>query len=69
MDKFHGVLGIILILGIAFGVAVQLFAIGIGLNQVFLALPAGRFVDRHGLKKPVGLAVLLAILLISALAS
>ncbi|WP_434088424.1 LysE family translocator, partial [Acinetobacter baumannii] len=28
-----------LVLGIAFGVAVQLFAIGIGLNQVFLALP------------------------------
>ena len=40
----------------AVGLLLALFA----LAQVFLALPAGRFVDRHGLKKPVGLAVLLA---------
>ena len=33
-----------LVLGIAFGVAVQLFAIGIGLNQVFLALPQLQFI-------------------------
>lgn len=33
-----------LILGIAFGVAVQLFAIGIGLNQIFLTLPQLQFI-------------------------
>ncbi len=33
-----------LVLGIAFGVAVQLFAIGIGVNQVFLALPQLQFI-------------------------
>ena len=27
------------------------------LTQVFLSLPAGRFADRHGLKKPVAIAV------------
>lgn len=32
-----------LILGIAFGVALQLLAIGIGLNQVFLAFPQFQF--------------------------
>ena len=37
----------------AVGVLLALFA----LTQVFLALPAGRFADRHGLKRPVGLAV------------
>jgi MFS family permease len=38
------------------GVMVALFAV----SQVFLALPAGRFVDRHGLTRPIGLSVLLA---------
>jgi MFS family permease len=38
------------------GVLLALFA----LTQVFLALPAGRFADRHGLKRPVGLAVIAA---------
>ena len=38
------------------GVLLALFA----LAQVFLALPAGRFADRHGLRRPVGWAVLVA---------
>ncbi|HSV44668.1 MAG TPA: MFS transporter [Ramlibacter sp.] len=42
----------------AVGVLLALFA----LTQVFLALPAGRFADRHGLKKPVGIAVVAATL-------
>ena len=33
-----------LILGIAFGVAVQLFTIGIGLNQIFITLPQLQFI-------------------------
>ena len=37
----------------AVGVLLALFA----LTQVFLALPAGRYADRHGLKRPVRLAV------------
>lgn len=37
----------------AVGVLLALFA----LTQVFLALPAGRFADRHGLKKPVAWSV------------
>lgn len=37
----------------AVGVMLALFA----LTQVFLSIPAGRFVDRHGLKRPVGMAV------------
>jgi MFS family permease len=37
----------------AIGFLLALFA----LTQVFLALPAGRFADRHGLRRPVGLAV------------
>jgi MFS family permease len=37
----------------AAGVLVALFAA----MQIFLSLPAGRFADRHGLKKPVGLSV------------
>jgi MFS family permease len=41
---------------LAVGVLLALFA----LTQVFLSLPAGRFADRHGLKKPVGLAVMAA---------
>jgi MFS family permease len=31
------------------------------LMQVFLAIPAGRYADRHGLKRPVGMALLLAV--------
>ncbi len=37
----------------AVGVLLALFA----LTQVFLALPAGRYADRHGLRRPVRLAV------------
>jgi MFS family permease len=40
----------------AVGVLLALFA----LTQVFLALPAGRYADRHGLKRPMGYAVLAA---------
>ncbi|AMO24711.1 hypothetical protein GCM10027034_09510 [Ramlibacter solisilvae] len=40
----------------AVGVLLALFA----LTQVFLALPAGRFADRHGVKRPVGYAVIAA---------
>src|SRR3954452_841796 len=40
----------------AVGVLLSLFA----LTQVFLALPAGRFSDRHGLKRPMALAVIAA---------
>ena len=40
----------------AVGVLLALFA----LMQVFLALPAGRFADRHGLKRPFGFSVLAA---------
>ncbi|WP_342621160.1 MFS transporter [Rhodoferax sp. GW822-FHT02A01] len=32
------------------------------LTQVFLAIPAGRYADRHGLKRPVGLALIVAVL-------
>lgn len=38
------------------GLLLALFAI----SQVFLALPAGRYVDRHGLTRPIGISVLLA---------
>jgi MFS family permease len=38
----------------AVGVLLALFA----LTQVFLSLPAGRFADRHGLKRPVTLSVM-----------
>jgi MFS family permease len=38
------------------GVLLALFA----LTQVFIALPAGRYADAHGLKKPVGFAIVLA---------
>ena len=31
------------------------------LMQVFLAIPAGRYADRHGLKRPVGFALLFAV--------
>jgi MFS family permease len=40
----------------AVGVLLALFA----LTQVFLALPAGRYADRRGLKRPMGLSVLAA---------
>lgn len=39
------------------GILLSLFA----LAPVFLALPAGRFADRHGLRKPVGIAVAVAV--------
>ena len=42
----------------AVGVLLALFA----LTQVFLALPSGRYADRHGLKRPIGLAVIAATL-------
>ncbi len=38
---------------LAVGVLLALFS----LTQVFLALPAGRFADRHGLKRPMALSV------------
>ncbi len=41
---------------LAVGFLLALFA----LTQVFLALPAGRYADRHGLKRPVGLSVVAA---------
>jgi len=41
---------------LAVGVLLSLFA----LTQVFLALPAGRYVDRHGFKRPLGFCVLAA---------
>jgi MFS family permease len=40
----------------AVGVLLALYA----LTQVFLALPAGRFADRHGLTRPMGLSVIAA---------
>ena len=40
----------------AVGVLLALFA----LTQVFLALPAGRFADRHGLKRPMAYSVAVA---------
>lgn len=39
------------------GVLIALFA----LSQVFLSLPAGRYVDRHGLHRPMGWAVAVAV--------
>jgi len=41
----------------AVGVLISLFA----LTQVFLALPAGRFADRHGFKRPLWLSVVAAV--------
>ena len=32
------------------------------LASIFLALPAGRFADRHGLKRPVSFSVLAAVM-------
>lgn len=43
---------------VAVGVLLALFAVA----QVFLALPAGRYADRHGLRRPVGWSVLVAML-------
>lgn len=43
---------------LAVGVLLALFA----LMQVFLALPSGRYADRHGLKRPVGFSVMAAVL-------
>ena len=40
----------------AVGALLALFA----LTQVFLALPAGRFADRHGLRRPMGCSVMAA---------
>lgn len=40
----------------AVGVLLALFA----LTQVFLSLPAGRYADRHGLKRPLALSVIVA---------
>ena len=42
----------------AVGVLLALFS----LTQVFMAIPAGRFTDRHGLKKPVRLSMVMACL-------
>ena len=41
----------------AVGVLLALFA----LSQVFLALPAGRYADRHGVRRPVALSVVVAV--------
>ena len=41
---------------VAVGLLLALFA----LSQVFLSLPAGRFADKHGLKKPLKIAVVIA---------
>ena len=41
---------------LAVGVLLAMFA----LTQVFLALPAGRYADRHGLRRPVGFGVIAA---------
>ncbi len=43
---------------LAVGVLLALFS----LASVFLALPAGRFADRHGLRRPVGWAVITSML-------
>ncbi|MEP6966372.1 MAG: MFS transporter [Polaromonas sp.] len=42
---------------LAVGLLLALFA----LTQVFLALPAGRFADRHGLRRPVNYSVVAAV--------
>jgi MFS family permease len=49
----------------AVGVLLALFA----LTQVFLALPAGRYADRHGLKRPFLIGVLMAAIGASAAAA
>jgi MFS family permease len=42
---------------LAVGMLLALFS----LTQVFLAIPAGRYADRHGLKRPVGMAVVCSV--------
>src|SRR5437763_6052712 len=42
----------------AVGVLLALFA----LTQVFLALPAGRFADRHGLRRPFSYSIVAAVI-------
>ena len=42
----------------AVGVLIALF----GLTQVFLSLPAGRYADRHGLRRPVAISVVLTMI-------
>ena len=42
---------------LAVGVLLALFS----LTQVFLALPAGRYADRHGLRRPMGWAVVVSV--------
>jgi len=41
---------------LAVGILLSLFA----LTQVFLSLPAGRYTDRHGFKRPIRLAIIMA---------
>lgn len=41
---------------LAVGILLSLFA----LTQVFLSIPAGRYADRHGLRRPIGWAVVFA---------
>ena len=41
---------------LAVGVLLALFS----LAQVFLALPSGRYADRHGLRRPIGIAVVVS---------
>ena len=41
---------------LAVGVLLALFSV----TQVFMAIPAGRFTDRHGLKPPVKISVVMA---------
>ena len=43
---------------LAVGVLLALFSV----TQVFLAIPAGRYADRHGLRKPMGIGVSAAML-------
>ena len=43
---------------LAVGVLLALFS----LTQVFMAIPAGRFTDRHGLRKPVQISVCIAVI-------
>lgn len=49
----------------AAGVLVALFAV----TQIFLSLPAGRFADRRGFKKPMGLAVIATVVGVSLAAT
>jgi predicted MFS family arabinose efflux permease len=42
---------------LAAGALLALFS----LTQVFLSIPAGRYADRHGLRRPVGMAVIFAV--------